>query len=497
MNTKYLLTAATAFIFVFTASAQKSAPPQTSVKPADVVVNAERLAGGEGMDGQRVDGYRGIWFTIGQSKSEYGDKYSGGLGTYTMKHIPMAVYSKEVNKTFFVFGGTPKTEDRYLLCMVGCYDHATGKLCKPVVVHDKGCYRVSDPHDDPTIQIDRDGYIWIFVAGRANKRPGIRYRSHSPYDISSFDYVNESLMAYPEVIYDREKGFFLFDTRYDGVRRTFFQTSPDGVNWSDFYPIASIIEPGETKSGHYQFSNYDGKKLVCCFNRHINGNVDTRTNIYYIQSTDWGKTWTTAAGEKVELPILREEGPALIRNFRLEGKNCYIKDINFDHKGNPVIYYVTSDNHIAGPEGGERIHGVAHWTGKKWIFNEFAKSTHCYDSGSIWVDGKTWIIISPTDDGPQKWGTGGEMVMWKSTNQGKSWKKVKALTCNSPRNHGYARRPLNCNDDFFAFWADGNPDKPSISCLYFCNKRGDVYRMPYNMTEEWEYPQLVKPGQTE
>ena len=36
-----------------------------------------------------VGGYRGIWFTLGQF-SEYGDKYSGGLGTYTMKHIPMA-----------------------------------------------------------------------------------------------------------------------------------------------------------------------------------------------------------------------------------------------------------------------------------------------------------------------------------------------------------------------------------------------------------------------
>ncbi|MDO8543340.1 MAG: hypothetical protein Q7S40_23120, partial [Opitutaceae bacterium] len=39
----------------------------------------------------RADGYRGIWFTLGQ-KSEYGDKYSGGLGTYTANHNPLAVY---------------------------------------------------------------------------------------------------------------------------------------------------------------------------------------------------------------------------------------------------------------------------------------------------------------------------------------------------------------------------------------------------------------------
>ena len=74
-----------------------------------------------------VDGYRGIWFTIKQGH-EYGDKYSGGLGTYTMKHIPMAVYSPEADKTFFVYGGAPNDKELYLQCMIGCYDHATGDV---------------------------------------------------------------------------------------------------------------------------------------------------------------------------------------------------------------------------------------------------------------------------------------------------------------------------------------------------------------------------------
>ncbi len=42
------------------------------------------------------DGYRGIWFTLGQYSDapyakrfwDFGDKYSGGLGTYTAKHVP-------------------------------------------------------------------------------------------------------------------------------------------------------------------------------------------------------------------------------------------------------------------------------------------------------------------------------------------------------------------------------------------------------------------------
>jgi hypothetical protein len=44
---------------------------------------------------QVTDGYRGIWFTLGQF-STYGDKYSGGLGTYTANHVPTAIFNKSV-----------------------------------------------------------------------------------------------------------------------------------------------------------------------------------------------------------------------------------------------------------------------------------------------------------------------------------------------------------------------------------------------------------------
>jgi len=46
---------------------------------------------------EKADGYRGIWFTLGQFR-EYGDKYSGGLGTYTANHVPIAVHAPEVQR---------------------------------------------------------------------------------------------------------------------------------------------------------------------------------------------------------------------------------------------------------------------------------------------------------------------------------------------------------------------------------------------------------------
>ena len=439
-----------------------------------------------------VDGYRGIWFALGQVNTEYGDKYSGGLGTYTMKHIPMAVYAPEAEKTFFVYGGTPTETQKYLQCMIGCYDHRKGLLQKPRMVMDKGVLGVKDPHDNPTVQIDRDGYIWVFVSGRSNKREGYRYRSVNPYDITAFREVNHDTMAYPQVMYHPDKGFFLFYTRYDGVRQLFWRTSLDGVNWTAYKQLASIKEGSETKSGHYQISNLFGTKLCTAFNRHINGGVDTRTNIYYVQSTDWGETWTTASGEAVTVPVTQRYSNALLIDYQSQGKNCYIKDLNFDPEGRPVILYLISDNHLTGPEGGIREWFTLYWNGTEWEQTKVTESTHCYDSGSLWVDtdggGETWTILAPTGDGPQYWGAGGEVEEFVSTDRGKTWTKTRALTSGSTLNNTYVRRPLRADDGFRAFWADGNPDLFTRSSLYFCTRSGEVFRMPYDMTDEWALP---------
>ena len=439
-----------------------------------------------------VDGYRGIWFTIGQASSEYGDKYSGGLATYTMKHIPMSIYAPEAEKTFFVYGGTPTEDQKYLQCMIGCYDHRTGKLRKPRMVMDKGALGVKDPHDNPTVQIDRYGHVWVFVSGRGNKREGYRYRSVNPYDIEAFEEVGHDIMAYPQVMYHPEKGFFLFFTRYDGTRQLFWRTSPDGVTWTDYRQLASIKEGSETKSGHYQISNLCGKRLCTAFNRHINGDVDTRTNIYYLQSDDWGETWTTASGEVVTVPVTTRYSNALVMDYQSQGKNCYIKDLNFDGDGRPVILYLISDNHLTGPDGGIREWFSLHWNGMEWEQTKITESTHCYDSGSLWVtndDGvETWTILAPTGDGPQYWGAGGEVEEFVSTDRGKTWTKTRALTSGSALNQTYVRRPFGADERFWAYWADGNPNAFSRCNLYFCTRAGQVYRMPYDMTEEWQAP---------
>ena len=440
------------------------------------------------LNNTKVDGYRGIWFTLGQ-ETEYGYKYSGGLGTYTVKHIPLAVYAPAVDRTFFVYGGTTEADERHLLCMIGCFDHKTKMVQKPVVVFDKE--KVNDPHDNPSLQIDADGYLWVFVSGRGAHRMGHIYKSVKPYDISQFEKIKTWYMTYPQPMYIDGEGFLLCFTQYTGVRRLYYSSSPDGRNWSEVMPLANIKEPGDTKSGHYQVTNHYGNKVVTCFNRHKNGNVDTRTNIYYLQTTDMGKTWTTADGTPVEVPVTELNSPCLILDAQSQGKNVYIKDVNFDEEGNPVVLYLMSGGHQPGPANAPYQWKVAYWNGKEWHHYPITTSTHNYDSGSIWTDGGQWTVIAPTDAGPQKWATGGEIVMWQSRNHGKSWKRAQTLTSNSPYNHGYVRRPVLAHDPFYGFWADGNPERLTRSHLYFTDSKGHVYQLPYNMTSEWESPRFL------
>jgi hypothetical protein len=429
----------------------------------------------------RANGYRGIWFTLGQF-SEYGDKYSGGLGTYTAKHVPMAVHAPRAGKTFFVYGGCPRGERR-LLAMAGCYDHATGLVPRPTVVHDKG--EVNDPHDNPTLCLDGDGYVWVFVSGRGRVRPGHKYRSHDPYSIDAFERVGEEEMAYPQPWWIADRGFLHLFTKYTGVRELYWNTSPDGRRWSPHRKLAGM-------GGHYQTSRRLGRRVVTAFNMHPDGDVDRRTNLYYAETSDLGEAWTTAGGEDLRPPLIDPVCAALVRDYRREGRLVYLKDLTFDPAGQPVILYVTSAGHRPGPKGDPRIWTVARWTGEEWAFHDVTRSTHNYDTGCLDASGAVWTIIGPTEPGPQHWGTGGEMALWQSADQGATWARRRRLTVGSRYNHSYARRPIDAHHDFCAFWSDGHADEPSDCRLYFCDRKGNVRVLPETMASEFAEPSRLR-----
>jgi hypothetical protein len=232
--------------------------------------------------------------------------------------------------------------------------------------------------------------------------------------------------------------------------------------------------------------------IATTFMWHPGGNVDKRTNLYYAQTADWGATWTTVDGKVLATPLDSEKNPALLIDYQAQGLNVYIHDLNFDGAGRPIILYLTSRGAAPGPEHGPYTWRVTHWTGAGWETNTVATSDHNYDTGAIYVDDRGWTVIGPIGPGPQPWGVGGEMALLRSVDDGRTWAEVRAVTADSPRNHSYARRPLDARDPFYCLWADGDPGKFTESHLYFCDAEGKrVRELPYDMDGDEAEPKAL------
>ncbi len=445
-----------------------------------------------------VDSYIGMWHKQGAFFPTYGPKYGGGLCTYNAKHRPLAVYAPEVNKTFFCWGGaSPENykRERYfdfqagnLWHMVSYFDHNTGMVPKPTHVFDKWC---GDPHDNPVLQIDQQGYVWLFSPSHGNwTTPSYIHRSVEPYSIDHWETVyNAPLFAYPQPWYDPDQGFLLMHTCYHLGRGLHFKTSRDGLTWTDPVKLAHI------RKGHYQVTAHDPAHgvVATAFNYHPDeGGLESRTNLYFAKTEDWGETWTTIEGTRLDLPLTKVDNPALIWNAEAEGLKVYMKDLVFDADGHPIIVVVTSKGHVPGPQNGPHTWRFMRWTGTVWVQTQGIVSDNNYDMGPLYLEDNGWTLIAPTQTGPQPYNPGGEVALWRSEDQGATWRKAKQLTHDSPRNHTYVRRPMHAHPDFYALWADGNARTPSISYLYFTNKAGEhIWRLPVGMKADFEEPEVV------
>lgn len=432
---------------------------------------------------QPIDHFSGLWHGQTRIDSPYGWKYSGGLCTYPAQQRPQAVYAPEAEKTFFCWGAAdPENYLAFgerswdfgggsLFHAMAFFDHRASVFSQPIVVFDKWC---ADPHDNPVLQIDAAGHLWLFSPSHGDwTTRSFIHRSAKPYAIDRWETVSDGpLFAYPQPHYHPDHGFILLHTRYADGRGLHVKRSPDGYAWSE---PSCLAQAGQ---GHYQVTWYDKAhhRLMTAFDYHpVEGGLDARTNLYFMSSEDWGESWQDAAGNTLTLPITSPEHAARVCDFESQGLVCFIKDLVTDRHGQPIVLYSTSHGWEPGPEHGPHRWWLARHDHQGWHHHAITDSDNNYDFGSLYLEqddqGQERLrLIGATETGPQPFNPGGEIAVWLSHDGGTTWAKQHQLTHDSRFNHTYPRRPLDAHPDFYAFWADGHGTQPSPSRLWYAGR---------------------------
>lgn len=90
-------------------------------------------------------------------------------------------------------------------CCTWCrIDHQTGTVPLPVILLNK---KTTDAHDNPTLQIDDRGHLWIFSSSHGTALLSYIHRSVQPYAIDRFEQVSKTNFSYTQPWYVGDRGF--------------------------------------------------------------------------------------------------------------------------------------------------------------------------------------------------------------------------------------------------------------------------------------------------
>ncbi|WP_199609840.1 hypothetical protein [Flocculibacter collagenilyticus] len=437
-----------------------------------------------------ADGYEGLWYELPQyfDVERKISKYSGAMGTATNKHKPLAIYSDQSNKTFFTYGGLDPNSNNNMAIYVGCYDHILKQLCsKPTLITIKD--KVVDQHDNASLLIDKDNFIWVYVSGRNTKRPGQLYRSNKQGDISRFEEMKLTIdgeieeisdFSYPQPWLTISNNKVLLHTQYTDGRELY-------IRHEDKASVKMV------KGGHYAISYAKGDHIVMAYNSHDERgrnehSPDARTNLYFMQSFDGGSTWVNKDNDPLEIltgarqPLEKfDSRTEIIGNYRESGYYVYLKDIKINNNDEVLILYSLaktadptnfSDSRSLHLKTISRTGSVESQTLSGSLFDV----NHNYSSG--FIDLFNGNIYMPTQDNEStKMLAGGHISI---LNQSGAY--ISELTSDG-RHHNYIRDVYNKTYqsalDFSFFWSSSDPVKSTQRLpIHYYGTSGSIQTMP-------------------
>lgn len=289
-------------------------------------------------------------------------KYTA-YGTYTHKHIPLAV--KHNGNIYHVY--TDNTVDDNF------YVYVAKNNEEKVLVHTIENWE--DPHTNAVVNALDDGTIRIHVAARGINngfQSGFVLESVAP---ESLDFVcidgcqSNNIEGYPQ-IHNTAWGEQLIYSRnaYDyDIHPKQWMREP----WSkNKYGRQQIV-----KGGHYSISFYDKytDTFYIVYNWLKEGSPSKRHNLYGLKTKN-GKDWTTFDDKPVSLPVSEDYQDARI--LYSGDWQIFLKDITYDSDGIKVMY--TNSNSVD-PTKGYRSLRELRWNGTSKFIKEV---NHNYGGGA-------------------------------------------------------------------------------------------------------------------
>lgn len=465
------------------ASQPTSGPASAAVAPIPIEMMAP--AAPVGLTVSREDGYKGQWYSPARGRLA-GVRLGGGLAFCPTESQPVAIYSAAADKTFFVYAGTSAspqqpTEKEPLRVMVSYFDHKTGTVPRPVVLLDGP----ADAYGCPALALDATGRLYVFAGFLGTDVPGQVLRSTKPYDISGWDKVTDMEFRNPQVWAVPGQGFMLLHTRVVNEQpRVFFSISPDGLAWSKPVQLTTL------GLGDSCISGQSRNKVGIALTYQPEGIAsDDRTNLYYLETSDLGKTWQGFPRRAVGVPLTEVRNPALVNDYGTQWR-VFLRGLTFSQMGNPTVLYIARHTSKAMASQSSRLWTLSRWASRDWETAVTLYSDSDFDGGDMAMDRLTWYMTVPTIAGPQPNAAGGDLVRWKSQDGGRSWYPLR-LTHDCTLNQNWPRHPVEASPGLDFIWADGNPRKPSGSRIYFADRPGNTYVLPATMKDEVSKPELL------
>ncbi|MDY0165740.1 MAG: BNR-4 repeat-containing protein [Thermoguttaceae bacterium] len=271
-----------------------------------------------------------------------------GITSWTTR--PHAVYHN--GRTYFGYQSQRNVE-------VNDFDHASGAIGTPVVVH---TYARDDDHGTPSLFVvpagEHAGKLVVLYAHHND--PLYSRRSANAEDISAWDApatIDNAGCNYPKP-FVRSDGSVWMSYRLSGVGHV-YRTTTDGTTWSE---PTTLISGGLA----YVFLATRGDTFHLGLGLYVGGTKRFR-DAYHAYSDDGGMTWKQSDGTPIALPITAANATCAYDDSA-GSEWSRVLDIAIDADGTPaMLFYYNMPNFRSGSmEFLNMTVAQLRWDGSKW-----------------------------------------------------------------------------------------------------------------------------------